>query len=84
MVEMTEVIFIYNATDRSLWPRRGGQRTNTFDGLSMQAVMEFISKFKAKTLFATHYHELTELEGGIQGVKNYRILVKEINGSIAF
>jgi len=47
--------------------------------------MEFISKkFRAKTLFATHYHELTELEGRIEGVKNYRILVKEINGSIAF
>ena len=88
MVEMTEVASIlHNATDRSLLVLdEVGRGTSTFDGLSIAwAVMEFISKkFKAKTLFATHYHELTELEGRIEGVKNYRILVKEINGSIAF
>lgn len=88
MVEMTEVAnILHNATDRSLLILdEVGRGTSTFDGLSIAwAVMEYISgKFKAKTLFATHYHELTELEGTIEGVKNYRILVKEINNSIVF
>ena len=63
-----------------------GRGTSTFDGLSIAwAVMEYVSKnIRAKTLFSTHYHELTELEGRIDGVKNYRITVKELNGSIVF
>ena len=49
------------------------------------AVVEYITgKIKAKTLFATHYHELTELEGVISGVKNYKITVKEMQGSVIF
>ena len=88
MVEMTEVAnILHNATDNSLIILdEVGRGTSTFDGLSIAwSVMEYISKkLRAKTLFATHYHELTELEGTIEGVKNYKILVKEINGSIVF
>ena len=63
-----------------------GRGTSTFDGLSIAwAVVEHItSKIKAKTLFATHYHELTEIEGILDGVKNYKITVKEQDGSIVF
>ena len=65
-----------------------GRGTSTFDGLSIAwAVVEHISdkrKCGAKTLFATHYHELTELEGKLDGVKNYRITVKEHGDSIIF
>lgn len=88
MVEMTEVANILkNATDSSLIILDEiGRGTATFDGLSIAwSVMEYISKhLKAKTLFSTHYHELTELEGQLDGVKNYRISVKEYNGSIIF
>ncbi|MBR2909695.1 MAG: DNA mismatch repair protein MutS [Clostridia bacterium] len=88
MVEMTEVANILNnATDKSLIILdEVGRGTSTYDGLSIAwAIMEYLSKhLKAKTLFATHYHELTELEGDIDGVKNYRVMVKELNDSIIF
>ena len=88
MVEMTEVAnILLNATKKSLLILdEVGRGTSTFDGLSIAwAVVEYLaSAVKAKTLFATHYHELSELEGVIDGVKNYKITVKEIGGSIAF
>ncbi len=88
MVEMSEVANILaNATEKSLVILDEiGRGTSTFDGLAIAwAVVEFISKnLKCKTLFATHYHELSELEGVINGVKNYKITVKEINDSIVF
>lgn len=88
MVEMTEVATIlHNATERSLLILdEVGRGTSTFDGLSIAwAVVEYIAnKTKAKTMFATHYHELSELEGVIDGVKNYKITVKEMNGTIVF
>jgi DNA mismatch repair protein MutS len=63
-----------------------GRCTSTYDGLSIAwSVIEFLAeKIQAKTLFSTHYHELTELEESMRGVKNYKITVKEVNGSIVF
>ena len=88
MVEMSEVANILaNATDKSLVVLDEiGRGTSTFDGLAIAwAVVEYIAKnLKCKTLFATHYHELSELEGVIVGVKNYKITVKEINDNIVF
>ncbi len=90
MVEMTEVANILrNATSNSLVILDEiGRGTSTFDGLSIAwAVVEYISNPKllgAKTLFATHYHELTELEGMINGVNNYCIAVKEQGDDIVF
>lgn len=90
MVEMSEMAnIINNATNRSLLIiDEIGRGTSTFDGLSIAwAVLEFISstsKCGAKALFATHYHELTELEGKLDGVKNYRITVKEYGDDIIF
>ena len=90
MVEMTEVANILNnATKNSLVILDEiGRGTSTFDGLSIAwAVVEYISNpeiIGAKTLFATHYHELTELEDKIQGVKNYCIAVKEKGDTIIF
>ena len=90
MVEMTEVANILrNATAKSLLILDEiGRRTSTFDGLAIAwAVIEHISDTKlcgAKTLFATHYHELTELEGKISGVNNYCIAVKEKGDDIVF
>lgn len=90
MVEMTEVANILrNATKNSLIIMDEiGRGTSTFDGLSIAwAVVEHISDKKvlgAKTLFATHYHELTELEGTLDGVQNYCIAVKEQGDNIAF
>lgn len=88
MVEMTEVASILlNATKKSLLILdEVGRGTSTFDGLSIAwAVVEhLVEKVKAKTFFATHYHELSELEGNVEGVKNYKVTVKELNGSIAF
>ena len=88
MVEMSEVSHILKqATNNSLIILdEVGRGTSTFDGLSIAwSVMEYLSKtLKAKTLFATHYHELTELEGILEGVKNYRINVKEFNDTIIF
>ena len=90
MVEMTEVANILNnATSRSfLILDEIGRGTSTFDGLSIAwAVIEHIAdkkKLGAKTLFATHYHELTELEGHIPGLKNYCVAVKENGRDIVF
>ena len=90
MVEMTEVANILrNATKNSLLILDEiGRGTSTFDGLSIAwAVVEHISNTSilgAKTLFATHYHELTELEGRLEGVNNYCIAVKEQGDDIVF
>ncbi len=88
MVEMTEVANILrNATPKSLLILdEVGRGTSTYDGLSIAwSVIEHLTeKIRAKTLFATHYHELTELEGKLEGVKNYKINVRELNGSIVF
>lgn len=90
MVEMTEVANILrNATSRSLLILDEiGRGTSTFDGLSIAwAVVEHISNSKllgAKTLFATHYHELTELEGKLDSVNNYCIAVREQGDDIIF
>lgn len=90
MVEMSEVASIMkNATSKSLIILDEiGRGTSTFDGMSIaRAVVEFVSdkkKLGAKTLFATHYHELTELEDTISGVKNYNISVKKRGDNITF
>lgn len=90
MVEMTEVAnILHNATSKSLLILDEiGRGTSTFDGLSIAwAVVEHISNkslLGAKTLFATHYHELTELEGTLSGVNNYCIAVKEQGDDIIF
>ncbi len=88
MVEMTEVANILrNATPRSLLILdEVGRGTSTYDGLSIAwSVIEYLNeKVRAKTLFATHYHELTELEGKLDGVKNYKINAREAGGTIVF
>lgn len=88
MVEMTEVANILNnATDKSLLILDEiGRGTSTFDGLSIAwAVLEHIAeKIGARTLFATHYHELTEIEGKIEGVNNYCVEIKDNGDDIVF
>ncbi len=88
MVEMVEVAAIANnATENSLLILdEVGRGTSTFDGLSIAwALIEYVCNvLKAKTLFATHYHELTELEGILENVRNYRILVKELDDKVVF
>jgi DNA mismatch repair protein MutS len=88
MVEMTETAAILNtATPRSLiLLDEIGRGTATYDGLAIAwATIEFIhARTRAKTLFATHYHELTELAGQLSGVKNYRVAVKESGGNVVF
>lgn len=88
MVEMTETAIILNsATPRSLIILDEiGRGTATFDGLSIAwAVVEHIqSRIRAKTLFATHYHELTELADLLSGIKNYHVTVKESENRIVF
>ena len=88
MVEMTEVASILlHATKNSLLILdEVGRGTSTYDGLSIAwAVIEFLNEhICAKTLFATHYHELTELENTLAGVKNYKITVRELNGAVVF
>ena len=90
MVEMNEVADILkNATSKSLIIfDEIGRGTSTFDGMSIaRAVLEFAAdkrRLGAKTLFATHYHELTELEQSVDGVKNYNIAVKKRGDDITF
>jgi DNA mismatch repair protein MutS len=88
MVEMTETAIILNsATPKSLIVLDEiGRGTSTFDGLSIAwAVIEHIeSHIHAKTVFATHYHELTELADLLTGIKNYHVSVKEAGGRIVF
>jgi len=87
MVEMSETAnIIHNATARSLLLLDEiGRGTSTFDGLSIAwAVLEHVAGLGCKTLFATHFHELSELEGTVEGVKNFRILVKEVGEDILF
>lgn len=88
MVEMIEVAsIVQNATKNSLLILdEVGRGTSTYDGLSIAwSVIEHITeKIRAKTLFATHYHELTGLETKMAGIKNYKIAVKEFNGSVVF
>lgn len=90
MVEMSEVAHILkNATAKSLLVLDEiGRGTSTYDGMSIaRAVLEFVNdkkKIGAKTLFATHYHELTTLEEQIDGVKNYNIAVKKRGDDITF
>ena len=88
MVEMTEVaaILLHATKDSLLVLDEVGRGTSTYDGLSIAwAVIEYLAdKVRAKTLFSTHYHELTELENALDGIKNYRVTVKEFNGSVVF
>lgn len=88
MVEMNEVSnIIKNATENSLIILdEVGRGTSTFDGLSIAwSVIEYINEnIRAKTLFATHYHELTQLENELEGIKNYTILVEEKGKEIIF
>ena len=88
MVEMNETAnIVNNATDRSLVILDEiGRGTSTFDGLSIAwSVAEYLHDFiRARTLFATHYHEMTELSGVCSGVKNYNVAVREWNDQIIF
>ena len=88
MVEMNEVAnILHNATNKSLLILDEiGRGTSTYDGLSIAwSVVEHVAyNIGAKTLFATHYHELTELEGQIKGVHNYCIAVQELGEDIVF
>lgn len=88
MVEMTEVATImrHATKDSLLILDEVGRGTSTYDGLSLAwAIIEFLNgQIRAKTLFSTHYHELTELETKLDGVKNYKVTVKELNGAIVF
>jgi DNA mismatch repair protein MutS len=88
MVEMTETAAILNtATPRSLvLLDEVGRGTATYDGLAIAwAAIEYLhARTRAKTLFATHYHELTELAEQLSGVKNYHVSVKETGGGIVF
>jgi len=90
MVEMSEVAnIIKNATSRSLLILDEiGRGTSTYDGMAIaRSVLEYVSnkkKIGAKTLFATHYHELTALEGQLDGVKNYNVAVKKRGDDITF
>ncbi|MBQ7323351.1 MAG: DNA mismatch repair protein MutS [Clostridia bacterium] len=88
MVEMTEVatILLHATKDSLLVLDEVGRGTSTYDGLSIAwSVIEFLTKhIGAKTLFSTHYHELTELETKLEGVKNYKVTVKELNGAVVF
>lgn len=88
MVEMNEVAnILHNATSRSLLILDEiGRGTSTLDGLSIAwSVVEYISHhIQAKTLFATHFHELSELEGVVPGVSNYSISVKEMEDTVIF
>lgn len=88
MVEMTELATILTEASREslVLLDEVGRGTSTFDGLSLAwAISEFLhDRIKCKSVFATHYHQLTQLEGLLAGVKNYSIAVKEEKGSITF
>ncbi len=90
MLEMNEVANILNnATSNSLVILDEiGRGTSTYDGLSIAwSVLEYIAEpnfIGAKTLFATHYHELTELEGKVKGVNNYCVTIKEVGDDVVF
>ena len=90
MVEMNEVASILKSAGKNslIILDEVGRGTSTFDGMSIaRAVLEYIAdkrKIGAKTLFSTHYHELTELEGKLDGVKNYNISVKKRGSTITF
>ncbi|MCK9440556.1 MAG: DNA mismatch repair protein MutS, partial [Methanothrix sp.] len=88
MVEMTEIATILGAAskDSLVLLDEVGRGTSTFDGLSLAwAISEYLhSNIKCKCVFATHYHQLTQLEGILPGVKNYSIAVKEEKGNITF
>ena len=88
MVEMTEIATILAAATRDslVLLDEVGRGTSTFDGLSLAwAISEYLhSNIKCKSVFATHYHQLTQLEGILLGVKNYSIAVKEEKGNITF
>ena len=88
MVEMNEVAYILdNATPKSLLIfDEIGRGTSTYDGMSIaRAVLEHVTeKIKARTMFSTHYHELTRLEGEIEGIKNYNIAAKKKGKDILF
>jgi len=90
MVEMNEAASILNnLSERSLiLLDELGRGTSTYDGISIAwAIAEYIHehpKFKAKTLFATHYHELNEMEKSFSRIRNYNVSVREINGKIIF
>jgi DNA mismatch repair protein MutS len=89
MVEMTETASILNnLSNRSLiLLDEIGRGTSTYDGVSLAwSIAEYLTKvsFKPKTLFATHYHELNELEGKLEGIKNYHVVVKETGTKVIF
>ena len=90
MVEMTETASILNnLSERSLiLMDEIGRGTSTYDGVSIAwSIIEYLHnhpKVKAKTLFATHYHELNQLESDLKGIKNFNVSVKEIKGKIIF
>lgn len=88
-VEMSELAYILNtASEKSLIILDEiGRGTSTYDGLSIAwAVVEFLcnKKYQVRTLFATHYHELTSLEGAVKGLRNLNVDVQEKNGNIVF
>ena len=88
MVEMNEVAYILkNATKKSLLIfDEIGRGTSTYDGMSIaRAVLEYVAKkIKAKSLFATHYHELVALESTVEGVKNFNVAAKKRGNTITF
>ena len=89
MMEMSETAnILHNITERSLiLMDEIGRGTSTYDGISIScAIVEYIhnSKFKPKTLFATHYHELSDLENKLERLKNYRLSILEKDGKIIF
>ena len=89
MMEMSETAnILHNITERSLLLMDDiGRGTSTYDGISISwAILEYIhnSKFRPKTLFATHYHELSDLENNLERIKNYRLSILEKEGKIIF